>query len=90
LSPENIIPKRVQIASMNKDGAYPRGWYINADIIDMQPFQYQTKSKNEEISFETRYRLLIDNHQLIYSGNPNIKFKQNSVAYIKRKKTKVA
>ncbi len=39
LTPENIEPRRVQVASMNDGGVFPRGYYLNADIADIQPIQ---------------------------------------------------
>lgn len=74
LSPENIIPKRIQIASMNESGNFPRGCYINADICDIKPITY-----GEQI----RYRIFISNPIIINTGNRNVKFKMNPVNYKK-------
>lgn len=74
LNPDNINPKRVQVASMNDDGAFPRGCYLNADIIDIQPIQYPDK---------IRYRLFIANPVTINTGNRNVKFIAQPVRYIR-------
>jgi hypothetical protein len=74
IAPENIVPRRVQIASMNETGNFPRGCYINADIIDIQPIKH-----GEQI----RYRLFISNPIVINTGNRNVKFQMNPVKYIK-------
>lgn len=73
LAPDNIVPRRVQIASMKETGNFPRGCYINADISDILPFKYGNK---------TRYRLLISNPVVINTGNRNVKFQMNPVKYI--------
>ncbi|PKP45153.1 MAG: hypothetical protein CVT94_18840 [Bacteroidetes bacterium HGW-Bacteroidetes-11] len=74
LNPDNINPKRVQIASMNDDGLFPRGYYLNADIIDIQEIQYIGK---------IRYRIFIANPEIINTGNRNVKFIAQPVRYIK-------
>jgi hypothetical protein len=74
LQPENIDPKRIQIASMNETGSFPRGSYINADIIDIKPIQYGSK---------IRYRIFISNPVIINTGNRNVKFNNNPVRYIR-------
>lgn len=74
LNPDNIDPRRVQVASMNDDGAFPRGCYLNADIIDIQPIQYPDK---------IRYRLFIANSVIINTGNRNVKFIAQPVRYIR-------
>lgn len=74
LAPENIEPRRIQIASMNDTGNFPRGCYINADINDIQPIQH-----GEQI----RYRIFISNPVVINTGNRNVKFQMNPVKYIK-------
>jgi hypothetical protein len=74
LNPNNIDPRRVQIASMNEDGLFPRGYYLNADIIDIQPIQH----------FDSiRYRLFIANPEIINSGNRNVKFIAQPVRYMR-------
>jgi hypothetical protein len=65
LNPDNITPRRVQVASMNGDGAFPRGYYLNADIVDIQPIKYPDK---------IRYRLFIADPIIINTGNRNVKF----------------
>lgn len=74
LAPENIVTRRIQIASMNDDGNFPRGCYINADIHDIQPIQH-----GEQI----RHRIFISNPIVINTGNRNVKFQMNPVKYIK-------
>lgn len=74
LNPENIDPRRVQVASMNDDGAFPRGYYLNADIIDIKPIQYPDK---------TRYRLFIANPVVINTGNRNVRFISQPVRHIR-------
>jgi len=74
LTPENIDPLRVQVASMNNNGIFPRGYYLNADIIDIQPIQYKG---------QIRYRIFITNPIIINTGNRNVKFNLNPVRYIR-------
>lgn len=74
LNPDNIDTRRVQVASMNDDGAFPRGCYLNADIINIQPIQYPDK---------IRYRLFIANPIIINTGNRNVKFIAQPVRYIR-------
>jgi hypothetical protein len=74
LQPENINPKRIQIASMNESGPFPRGCYLNADIKDIQPIQHTDK---------IRYRIFIENPVVINTGNRNVKFNTNPVRYIR-------
>ena len=74
LNPDHIDPRRVQIASMNDDGAYPRGYYLNADIIDIKAIQHPDK---------IRYRLFIANPTIINTGNRNVKFIAQPVRYIR-------
>lgn len=74
LNPNNIEPKRVQIASMNETGNYPRGYYINADITNVLPITY---------SNPIRYRISFSNPIVINTGNRNIRFTTNPVKYIK-------
>jgi hypothetical protein len=74
LNPDNIDPRRVQVASMNDKGAFPRGCYLNADIIDIRPIQHPDK---------IRYRLFIANPVIINTGNRNVKFIAQPVRYIR-------
>ena len=60
LSPSSINPRRIQIASMNEAGNFPRGYYINADIINIEPINY-----GEQI----RYRVFILNPVIVNTGN---------------------
>ena len=73
IKPENIKPFRIQIASMNDNGHFPRGWYINADITDIQPVTYDE---------QVRHRIFITNAVLVNTGNRNVKFNMNPVKYI--------
>ena len=63
---------RIQIASMKDDGPFPRGFYINADIVNIVPTP----------NTDGRYRFHFSNPQIINSGNRNVKFNQNPVRYI--------
>ena len=74
IDPNNVNPLRIQIASMNETGSYPRGYYVNADIARMEPIKYQEK---------IRYRIYLKNPTVVNSGNRNIKFSNNPVRYIK-------
>lgn len=74
LDPKNVNPNKIQIASMNETGSYPRGYYINADIEKFEPVSYGDK---------TRYRIHFSNPIIVHSGNRNIKFSSNPVRYIK-------
>jgi hypothetical protein len=74
LTPDNIEPKRIQIASMNDSGNFPRGCYINADIKDIRPVVY---------GGQIRYRVFISNPIIINTGNRNVRFNLNPVKYIK-------
>lgn len=74
LNPDNIEPRRVQVASMNDTGAFPRGYYLNADIVNIQPIQHPDK---------IRYRLFIANAVIINTGNRNVKFIAQPVRYIR-------
>ena len=74
IDPNNVNPLRIQIASMNETGSYPRGYYVNADIARMEPIKYQEK---------IRYRIYLKNPIVVNSGNRNIKFSNNPVRYIK-------
>ncbi len=59
---------------MNDGGVFPRGYYLNADIADIQPIQY-----NDQI----RYRVFITNPVIINTGNRNVRFNLNPVRYIR-------
>ncbi|RSK24983.1 hypothetical protein [Hymenobacter metallilatus] len=72
LNPDNIHVRRVQVASMNEEGLFPRGYYLNADIRDIQPIPYEGK---------TRYRIFIANPVIINTGNRNVKFIAQPVRY---------
>lgn len=74
LNPDNIVPRRVQIASMNENGQFPRGCYLNADITDIQAIQYPGK---------IRYRIFIANPVIVNTGNRNVKSIAQPVRYIK-------
>lgn len=75
INPDNIEPRRVQVASMNDDGLYPRGYYLNADIKDIQPIQYTGK---------VRYRIFIENPMIVNTGNRNVKFTAMPVRHIRK------
>ena len=72
-NPENITIKRVQVASMNETGQFPRGYYLNADIRKIQPINYDGK---------TRYRIFIENTIITNTGNRNVRFIAQPVRYI--------
>jgi hypothetical protein len=86
LTPLKINPLRVQIASMNEEGIYKRGWYINADITLITPHQNEKIDNKGNIKLQTRYRLHIANPEIINSGNPNVKFTERAVRYITNEK----
>ena len=73
LSPESITIRKVQIASMNETGNYPRGYFINADIKKIERVYWET---------QLRHRIFIENPKIVNSGNNNIKFNNNPVRYI--------
>lgn len=70
--PANLHTQRVQVASMNETGPFPRGYYLNADITDIQPIVDDNG---------VRHRIFIANPQIINSGNRNVKFIANPVSY---------
>ena len=74
LNPENITIRNVQVASMNDDGQFPRGYYLNAEIIRIEPIVYPEK---------IRYRIFISNPKIINTGNRNVKFIAQPVRYMK-------
>ena len=70
--PANLRTQRVQVASMNETGPFPRGYYLNADITDIQPIVNDNG---------VRYRIFIANPQIINSGNRNVRFIANPISY---------
>lgn len=74
IDPKRNIHNRLQIASFNDTGNYIRGWYINADIIKTVLIPNGTSKGKYEIHFT--------NPQIINSGNRNVKFRENPVAYL--------
>lgn len=74
LNPENINIRNVQIASMNDDGQFPRGYYLNAEIVKIEPINYPEK---------VRYRIFFSNPKIINTGNRNVKFIAQPVRYIR-------
>ncbi len=73
ITPSSVKHNRVQVASMNETGRFPRGHYLNAEIEDISPIEYGD---------QTRYRIFISNPVIIDSGNRNVKFNLNPVKYI--------
>lgn len=73
ITPSSVKHNRVQVASMNESGRFPRGHYLNADIENISPIPYGD---------QTRYRIFINNPVIIDSGNRNVKFNLNPVKYI--------
>ena len=73
VSPQNIRHRRIQIASMNETGSYPRGYFINADIVKIEPVYWGD---------QLRQRIFISNPIIVNSGNTNIRFNMNPVSYI--------
>ena len=59
---------------MNETGTFPRGYYLNADIVRVEPIKYGD---------QIRYRVFISNPVVINTGNRNVKFNVNPVRYIK-------
>ena len=74
LNPENVNIRNVQVASMNDDGQFPRGYYLNAEIVKIEPINYPEK---------IRYRIFISNPKIINTGNRNVKFIAQPVRYIR-------
>lgn len=74
LNPENISIRNVQVASMNDDGQFPRGYYLNAEIVKIEAINYPEK---------IRYRIFISNPKIINTGNRNVKFIAQPVRYIR-------
>ena len=74
LNPDNINIRNVQVASMNDEGQFPRGYYLNAEIIKIEPINYPEK---------IRYRIFISNPKIINTGNRNVKFIAQPVRYIR-------
>ncbi len=74
LQPNNIDPRRIQIASMNENGPYPRGCYINADIDRIDPILQPDGS--------LRYRIFITNPLIVNTGKRNVKFIAQPVRYM--------
>lgn len=74
LNPENINILKVQVASMNDDGQFPRGYYLNAEIVKIEPIVYPEK---------IRYRIYISNPHIINTGNRNVKFIAQPVRYMR-------
>jgi len=73
MDPKNKNLKKLQIASMNETGSFPRGYFINADI---ESFEAILDGK------KTKYIIHFSNPIIINSGNKNIKFNNNPVKYI--------
>lgn len=73
ISPESLRTNMIQIASMSETGNHTRGSYINAEILKIEPKDYNG---------QTRYRIFINNPIIINTGNRNIKFNNNPVKYI--------
>lgn len=73
ITPSSVKYGRVQVASMNESGNFPRGYYLNAEIESISPIKYGD---------QTRYRIFIHNPVIVDSGNRNVKFNLNPVKYI--------
>ncbi|MBF0694647.1 MAG: hypothetical protein IR153_06280 [Flavobacterium sp.] len=73
ITPSSIKVNRVQVASMNELGKFPRGYYLNADIEKITPIKYDD---------QIRYRIFIKNPVVVDSGNRNVKFNVNPIRYI--------
>jgi hypothetical protein len=71
---KRLNPRRIQIASMNEEGRFPRGYCINADI---------TETELVEGVGNKRYKVYFTNAEIVDTGNRNVKFNQKPVRYIK-------
>lgn len=74
LEPQNIPTQRIQVASMNDNGPFPRGYYLNADIVKIQAIDYNGSPK---------YRIYIANPVIINTGNRNVRFIAQPVRYMR-------
>lgn len=73
ISPDSLQTNMIQIASMNETGNHTRGSYINAEILKIEPKDYNGQK---------RFRIYITNPIIVNTGNKNVKFNNNPVKYI--------
>lgn len=73
LNPNKVKSKRIQLASMSEDGPTPRGYYLNADVVEVEEV---------ETNDGVRYKVVLANAEIKNSGNPNVRFNRAPVTYI--------
>jgi hypothetical protein len=74
LNPGRVRNRKIQLASMSDAGPTPRGYYLNAEVVDVEEVQ-----TNDGV----RYKVVLANAVIKNSGNPNVKFNRTPVTYIK-------
>jgi hypothetical protein len=74
INPKRVKNARIQVASMASEGPTPRGYYLNAEVDEVEAVK---------TSEGIRYKVKIKNAVIINSGNPKVKFKRSPVTYIK-------
>lgn len=73
LNPRKVKNRRIQLASMAEGGPTPRGYYLNAEVVEVE--EVETKDG-------VRYKVVLANAVIKNSGNPNVKFNRTPVTYI--------
>jgi len=73
LNPRKVMNRRIQLASMAEGGPTPRGYYLNAEVVEVEEI---------ETNNGVRYKVVLANAVIKNSGNPNVKFKRTPVTYI--------
>ena len=74
LNPRRVKNRRIQLASMAEGGPTPRGYYLNAEVVELEEV---------ETNDGVRYKVVLANAVVKNSGNPNVKFNRTPVTYIK-------
>jgi len=74
LNPRRVKNRRIQLASMAEGGPTPRGYYLNAEVVEVEEV---------ETNDGVRYKVVLANAVVKNSGNPNVKFNRTPVTYIK-------
>ena len=74
LNPRRVKNRRIQLASMADGGPTPRGYYLNAEVVELEEV---------ETNDGVRYKVVLANAVVKNSGNPNVKFNRTPVTYIK-------
>jgi hypothetical protein len=73
LNPKRVKNRRIQMASMADGGPTPRGYYLNAEVVEVEEV---------ETNDGVRYKVVLANAVIKNSGNPNVKFNRTPVTYI--------